>query len=215
MTKKITAVFFIIPIFYCSYCKAQSFISFSTGLSYDLQNHPTFYHVPLTSQFKPFKNNSLIFEVSYEFPISRKFKANAYTLDPSLPGEITLNDKVAPSLFTVGVGFQIPLYNRNKNPGLYLILIPFAICSENLKVQHGNYDKEKYDILNPNVTRSVTSIAPSASLVFRFGKKEDNMLVQLHVQTVPITQNQDYATYTLPYKKIAPLKLMFGYTLKH
>src|ERR1017187_636750 len=115
---------------------AQSSVSLSTGISKDLNNtNKSFYHIPVSLQLKPFKNerSPVFFEFNYAIPFTRKSTGNAYTLNPSLPAEVTLIKNIRPNIFTASIGFRMRLYTNGKNNSFSLNLLP-GLCIQSFKV---------------------------------------------------------------------------------
>lgn len=186
---------------------AQSFLSISTGISTDLnQNRKSFYHIPVSLQWKPFSspNEPFLLELNYSFPLTAKGSGNAYTLNPQLPESVTLTETIQPWMFTISLGFQIRLLSK-KNNTVYLDLFPLGICKQNFKIHYKNYDKENYEVLNPDLNRTVGGYVTSMAAVYNFNRY---MIATLHLQTPTFTKKDDYP---LAYKPIAPLQLTFGY----
>lgn len=191
--------------------KAQSFISLSTGISTDInyKNKP-FYHIPFSIEWKPFagKKTPIIFEFDYDIPFKTKSTGDAYTLNPDLPQKVTLQENILPYIFTMSLGFRIHLYTSKKNNSFYLNIFPIGICNQNSKVVYKNYDRENYEVLNPDVNTNVTAFVMSIAAVYNFHKTKQDMVLMLHLQT-PLLKGKE--GYLLSYKYIAPLQLTFGY----
>lgn len=192
--------------------KAQSAISLSTGISMDLNNsNKTFYHIPVSLQWMPFSNpkNPLFFEFDYAIPLASERNANAYTLNPSLPQEVTLQENIRAYLFSISLGFKIHLYTNKRNNSFYLNLLT-GVCSQNFKVDYKNYDKSNYEVLNPDVNLNKGGMVASIAGVYNFHKRKQDMFLMLHVQSPPFQNSGDYP---LSFKFVAPLQLTYGYTL--
>lgn len=189
----------------------QSFISLSTGISANINKpNQSFYHIPLSLQWKPFpkENNPFFVEFDYGIPFIAKSSGNAYTLNPSLPAEVNLEEAICPNIFTVSIGFRIFLYANKKNGSFYLNLLPFGISNQNFKVRYKNYDKENYEVLNPDVSKDLTGAVASIAAVYNFHKRNPDMMIMLHLQSPAAHRKGDYP---LSYKSVAPLQLTFGY----
>lgn len=190
---------------------AQSYLSISTGISTDVnQNRKSFYHIPVSFQWKPFpeKNVPLLLELNYGIPLTTKGSGNAFTLSSSLPEKVTLTEKIDPYIFTINLGFQIHLFTTKKNNTLCLDLFPLGICNQNFKIKYKNYDKENYEVLNPDLSRNSGGFEMSMATVYNFHKNQD-MMFKLHIQTPTFTQKDNYPS---AYRSIAPLQLTFGYS---
>ncbi len=190
---------------------AQSSISLSTGISTDLNNSgKTFYHIPVSLQWKPFadKKAPLFLEFEYDIPFANKRTGDAFTLNPGMPEKVTLFEKISPYIITVAVGFRIHLFTSKKNNSFYLNLLPVGISSQNFKVSYKNYDKENYEIANPDVNSHPDGFVMSMAAVYNFHKTKQDMMLMLHVQTPLLISKDDYP---LSYKYVAPLQLTFGY----
>lgn len=189
---------------------AQSSISLSTGISKDINNSVSFYQFPFSVTWKPSKrkNAPLFLELDYLFPVGSKSKGEAFTLNPALPQKINLQEKIRPYIFTLSAGFRMHLFTTKTNNAFYLNIIPLGICSQNIKVSYKKYDKENYDILNPDVNSNESGLVMSLSPVYYFHKEKQDMMISLHLQTPLLKGNRDYA---LSYKYLAPLQLTYGY----
>ncbi len=202
--------FHIIFIFSSVATNAQSFLSFSTGISTDVnQNHNSFYHVPISIQWKPGNrpNSPFLFGLDYGIPLITKGSGDAYTLNPQLPEKVSLTEDIRASIFTISVGFQIHLISNKKNNTLYLDLFPLAISSQRYKVTYKNYDKENYEVMNPDLNRKTGGLAMAMAFVYYFAKKQD-MMAMIRIQSPTTISNNDYPH---AFKSIAPLQLTFGY----
>jgi hypothetical protein len=200
-----------ISIFFSVEIEAQSFVSLSTGISMDLNNtNPSFYHIPVTLQWHPFsqKKSPFFLELNYDIPITSKSTGDAYTLNPGLPGEVTLNERIHALLFTASIGFRIHLYTNKKENSFYLNLMPVGICVQNFKVNYENFDKENYEVLNPDISLNKGGFAMGMAGAYNFHKGKQDMMIMLHLQTPPFQSRGDYP---LSYNFIAPLQLTFGY----
>jgi hypothetical protein len=190
---------------------AQSSLSLSTGVSVDMNNtNQSFYHIPISFQWKPSSREKAPFflEFDYDVPLTTKSKGNAYTLNPSLPSEVMLQESIRAYIFTASIGFRIHLYSTKKNNSFYLNLLPLGISNQNYKVTYKNYDKENYEVLNPDVNLNMGGLVMSMAAVYYFHKRKQDMQIMLHAQT-PLLRIID--DYPMSYKSIAPLQLTFGY----
>ncbi len=187
---------------------AQTF-TLSTGISKDINNSKiSFYHIPLSLMWKPGKKEfSPLVELNYSVPLTAKSNVNAYTLNPNLAEKVTLTENITPRLFSAAFGFAIQLVSRNQN-SLYLDLFPFGILSQKIKIQYKNYDRENYEVLNPDVTVNKTIFELAAAVVYNFNISKRNLMVMLHIQTGTSDHDGDYK---LSYNPIVPLQLTFGY----
>jgi len=193
---------------------AQSSISISTGISKDINNSLSFYQLPFSVMWKPSKRKKapLFLELDYAFPFASKSSGEAFTLNPTLPQKIILREKIVPYTFTLSVGFRIHLFTSKTNNAIYLNLVPLGICSQNIKVSYKNYDKENYNILNPDVNSNESGLVMSFSPVYYFHKEKQDMMLMLHLQTPLLKGERDYL---LSYKYIAPMQLTFGYNFSY
>lgn len=200
-----------ISIFSSTEINAQSFVSISTGISLDLNNtHHTFYHVPFTLQWKPFskKTSPFFVELDYDIPLTVKGTGHAFTLNPNLPKEVTLEENIRAFVFTASIGFRIHLYTNERNNSFYLNLMPAGISTQNFKVSYKNYDTEHYEMLNPDINLNKGGFVMGMAGVYNFHKRKQDMMIMLHLQTPPF---QSRGHYPLSYNFIAPLQLTFGY----
>jgi hypothetical protein len=191
---------------------AQSSVSVSTGISKDLNNENySFYGIPVSVQWKPSKKEKAAFflEIDCDFVFPAKGSGNAYTLNPSMPQELTLPENIHASLFTFSLGFRIHLYTNKKNNSFYLNLLPLGISAQSFKVSYKNFDKANYEVMNPDVNSHEGGLLMSMAVVYNFHKGQQNEFLMLHMQTPTAFGNKD--DYPLSYKSIAPLQLTFGY----
>jgi hypothetical protein len=191
---------------------AQSSLSVSTGVLKDLNNaNYSFYGIPVSVQWKPSKKEKATFflEADYDFVFPAKGFGNAYTLNPSMPEEVSLQKNICASLFTFSLGFRIHLYTNRKNNTFYLNLLPVAISVQHFKVRYNNYDKENYEVMNSDVNTDATGFVGSLAAVYNFHNGQQRQFLMFHIQTPPGFAKRD--DYPLSYKSIAPLQLTFGY----
>lgn len=191
---------------------AQSFVSLSTGVSADINKpNKSFYHIPVSLQWKPFKFNRspLFFEFDYDIPLSCKSTGNAYTLNPSLPAEVTLGENIHPYLFTISMGFRIHLYTDKRNNSFYLSPL-IGLCSQKFIVDYKNYDKANYEILNPDVDLNKGGFVVAIEAAYNFHNRRQDMFLMIKIQAPPLQTTGDYP---LSFKYIAPLQLTYGYKL--
>jgi hypothetical protein len=189
---------------------AQSFFSFSTGISTDInRNRKSFYQIPVSVQWKPESSTRLplIFEFDYGIPLITTGSGEAYTLNPQLPEKVTLTESIRASIFTISVGFQINLLNNEKKGRLCLDLFPLALSSQHYKINYKNYDKENYEVLNPDLNRNTGGLAMAMALIYNFHKNQD-MMAMIRIQSPTFTKKADYP---LSYNCIAPLQFTIGY----
>lgn len=200
-------LFFIVPLLKIN---AQSSISLSTGISIDINNTQSFYQVPFSLIWKPFKDKKMpvFLEFDYAFPLGSNSTGEAYSLNPSLPQKIILREKISPYVFTVSLGFRIHLLTTKKNNIFYLNVAPFAICNQTINVSYKNYDKANYEVMNPDVNSKDGGLVMSIAPVYYFHKAKQDLMIMLHLQTPLLKGNRDYY---LSYKYMAPLQLTFGY----
>jgi hypothetical protein len=209
--KSIFLVIFSFLLFVSFSANAQSSLSVSTGISKDLNNASySFYGIPVSVQWKPSKKEKAAFflEADYDFVFPAKGSGNAYTLDPSMPQEVTLRENIRASLFTLSLGFRIHLYTNKKNNSFYLNLLPIGISAQSFKVNYKNYDKENYEVMNPDVNSHQGGFLMSMAAVYNFHKGLQDEFLMLHIQTPTAFGKDDYP---LSYKSIAPMQLTFGY----
>ncbi|MEO9020943.1 MAG: hypothetical protein ABI237_13120 [Ginsengibacter sp.] len=202
---------FALFILYAVEGNAQSSFSFSTGFSTDMNNHHNaFHHIPVSIQWKPSpeKRAPFFIEFNYDIPFAHKGTDNAYTLDASLPEEVTLQKNIRASIFTASIGFRIHLNTDKKNNSLYLNLIPFGLCSQSFKVTYKNYDKVNYEVLNPDVNVNNAGAVVSMAIVYNFHKQRQDMLLMLHAQSPLLKKRNEYPA---SFRFVAPLQFTFGY----
>jgi len=203
-------------ILYNAALQAQPCITIATGFSKDINNrNETFDHIPVSLQWKPspFKNTAFFIKVDYDIPVSGTATGYAYTLNPSLPPEVNLQESIRPYIFTASLGWRIHLFNTSKN-SFYIDLLPLGVCNQSITVSYKNYDKANYDILNPDISIHYTSLVASAGIVYRMPleKERNSLLFMLHVQSALLDNTGKYA---LSYKFIAPLQLTVGYNFNY
>jgi len=156
--------------------------------------------------------------VDYDIPVSGETTANAYTLNPSLPAEMALQEDIRPYIFTISLGWRVYLFSTKNKNSFYLDLLPISICNQDFKVSYKNYDKTNYDILNPDVNLNNTGLVMSGGVVYKvlLKKNKDNLVVMLHAQT-PLIQLHlsSPSSYSLSYANVAPLQLTVGYNFDY
>lgn len=189
---------------------AQSSLSFSSGISADVNNKLSIYHVPLSLQWKPGKkeNSPFFVEADYYIPVAGKRNADAYTLNQLLPQHVNLTETIRSGIFTLAIGFRIHLYSA-ESKSFYLNLLPVGICSQTFKINYKNYDRQNYEVLNPDESRDFTGFVSGLAFVYNFHKTTKNMFFMLHIQSPLIAY--DMNKYPVSYKTVAPLKFTYGY----
>ncbi|HEX4375071.1 MAG TPA: hypothetical protein VHZ50_17325, partial [Puia sp.] len=175
--------FFFLSLFFCIYFFAdgQSFVNISSGISYDINNtNQSFYHIPVSVQWKPSSNphGIFFFELDEDIPLTAKSTVNAYTANPALPQEVTLQENIRAYIFTESIGFRIFLHKDKKLNSFYLNILPFGISSQSFKVNYKNYDHKNYEVLNPDVNLKKTGVVASMSAVYNF---HNSLLFMLHL----------------------------------
>jgi hypothetical protein len=191
---------------------AQSFVSLSTGISKDVSNNTaTFYHIPITVQWKPFRKHwSVLFlESNYDIPFTGSSTGTAYTLNPSLPQSVTVKEKIRPYVFTQFAGASFRFYTDTIRKDILYVNPMFGICSQTFSVEYTNYDSKNYEILNPDVNLNAASLVVAVEVAYKF---HNNLMIMLHAQTGMLAGR---GSYPLSYRFIAPMQLNFGYTFSY
>jgi len=208
MIKSLTILFCFILLSFS--IKAQSYLGLSTGIAKDVNDNPneTFYHIPVTLQWKPFWShyNPFMMELNYDIPFTGSNTAIAYTLNPSLPASVQLQEQIRPYVFTasIGMGWRT-IINKERNNILYFGAMT-GICNQSFYVNYQHYDKVNYEILNPDVNSNLTSLVLIGEVAYKF---HNNMIIMLRAQTPLVDESN--GSYPLSYKDVAPLQLTFGY----
>jgi hypothetical protein len=212
-----------IPIVVFAFCmmhavvlKAQPSLSLASGFSTDINGSNTnekFKHVPFVAEFQlptGRKGSGILFTLQYYIPLAAWYTANAYTLNPSLPPHIPLQESIQPYIFTASIGFRIPLVTFSNKSRLFIDLFPFCLSNQNTHVKYPQYDKTNYDIENPDYAFNATGLSVSASITHRqpFKKNGGGFVAALSVQSPPATKQNAYANN---YKLVTPLQLTVGY----
>lgn len=189
---------------------SQSFIALSSGISKDLKNPKPFYHIPISLRWEAFKRSGFFIAANYGIPFSRNSFADAYTINPLLPGHVMLKEKIQPHLFSIELGGTIHLYTNKKNNSMYLD-IATGVSAQHFKVNYVNYDRINYEVLNPDVNTDSSGLILSIAYIYTFHRRKQDMFLMLHIQTPPLLSALNY--YAMTYKVMAPLQLTFGYKL--
>ncbi|UAY52502.1 hypothetical protein [Ferruginibacter albus] len=193
--------------------KPRSITTIATGIGIDInsdnQNY-TFTYIPITVTWvkASYENIAFIAKAELGIPFGASGSDSAYTLNPSLPSSISLKKKIAPYLFSLGIGLRINVLENKKKQHLLVDFLPLEIFSQNFNVSYSNYDKSNYDIINPDVDLNRTSLAIGLDIAWQTTVFKKNVFVTLGVQTPVFTGTGDYE---LSYKLITPLQLTFGY----
>lgn len=208
--KKVIPTLFLLVACVFQKANSQAFIALSSGISKDLNNKKTFYHIPVSLRWEPFKKSGFFINANYGIPLSRNGSADAYTANPLLPEHVVLKERIQPNLFTVEIGGTIHLYTNKKNNSMYLD-IATGVSSQHFKVNYKNYDKINYEVLNPDVNTDSSGLILSIAYIYNFHWRKQNLFLMLHLQTPPLVSALNY--YSMNYKVIAPLQITFGYKL--
>lgn len=192
---------------------AQPYVSLASGISKDVNNtNKSFYHIPVSLQWNPFKNKRtpFFFEFDYNIPITNhKGTGDAYTLNPAFPEKVTLQENIRSYIFTVSMGASIHIYTNKKKNSFYLNIL-LGICSQYFKIDYKNFDKANYEVLNPDINLSSGGWVTSIAGIYNFNKSKHDMFLMLYLQSPPF---QSTGAYPLSYKYIAPMQLTYGYKL--
>lgn len=191
---------------------AQTYVSLASGISKDVNNtNKSFYHIPVSLQWNPFKNKRtpFFFEFDYNIPFTCKSTGNAYTLNPSLPEKVTLQENIRSYIFIASMGVSIHLYTNKKWNSFYLNIL-LGICNQYFKIVYKNYDKANYEVLNPDIKLRSGGLVTSIAGIYNFKKSKHDMFLKVYLQSPPFQSTGDYV---LSYKFVAPLQLTFGYKL--
>lgn len=188
----------------------QSFIALSAGISKDLNNKRPFYTVPVTLRWEPFKHSAFFIEATKEIGFSRLAHADAYTVNPQLPGHVVLTEAVSLTTFSMGIGGTVVLYTNKKNNQLTLN-VSLGVCDEHFTVTYRNYDKVNYEVLNPDVGKDFSGLYTSIAGVYNFHKRKQDMFIMLRLQSPALAGTSD--RYILSYQETAPMQLTYGYKL--
>lgn len=200
----------ILFIFFASHINAQSFIALSTGISKDLYNTRPFYAVPVTLRWEPFQHSAFFIEATKEIGFNRLANADAYSLNPQLPGHVVLTEQISQQTFSVGMGGAFILYPTKKNNQLTLN-ISFGVSDQHFTVTYRNYDKANYKVLNPDVDKVFSGVYASIAPVYNFHRGKRDLFIMLRLQSPPLVGAGD--RYYLSYRQIAPMQLTVGYKL--
>jgi hypothetical protein len=198
-------------MFFCLLAMAQSFVGISSGIDRDVNSNKnaTFYHIPVVVQWKPFAEHHrsyFIMELNYGIPFTGSSTASAYTLNPNLPAAINLQEQIRPYIFTgsVGIGWHI-FTDKQRDDAFYFNFLT-GICNQSFRVEYEHYDNKNYEILNPDESISITSVAFIGEAEYKF---HNNIIILLRAQTPLLIGYQ--GKYPLSYTDVAPLQLTFGY----
>ncbi len=209
--KKATPILVLLFAIIFQKASSQSFIALSSGISTDLNNKKTFYHVPVIFRIEPFQRSGFFIEGNYSIPFSRRSAADAYTAKPSLPGHVVLIETIRPYLYTLSFGGEIHLYTNKENKNSIYLNLSAGICSQGFKVKYKNYDKENYEVLNPDVNTDSSGLVYSIGCVYNFHQPKNDFFLMVNLQTPPLIVALN--RYAMTYKMIAPLQITFGYKL--
>lgn len=206
---KLLTVSACIALFSLSVASAQCFVGLSTGISKDISDNvnQTFYHVPVMVQWKPTRKrwNVFFLEADYDIPISGNSDSKAYTLNPSLPQSITVTEKVRPYIFSLFAGATFHfVISKERNNFIYVNAL-LGICNQTFIVKYAGYDKNNYEVLNPDANYDNTSIVGAIEFGYKF---HNNLMAMLHIQT---GMSASEGNYPLSYRFVAPMQLTLGY----
>lgn len=208
--KRYHYLIFLIALVSAVNASAQSSISISSGVSKDIDNPKiSFYHIPVYLIWRPGKKNfSPLVEVSNSFALAGKSYGNAYTLNPALPAKVSLQEKIIPGFYEVGFGVSIRLLTTKKSNNFNINVIPVGFCHQNIRVSYKNYDRQNYEVLNPDLTFKETTFMLATSIVYNFHKAKKDLMLMLHFQS-NLDNNKD--GYVFSYKPITPVQFTVGY----
>lgn len=201
------SIFFIL---FVSHTNAQSFIALSTGISKDINNTRSFYAVPVTLRWEPFRHSAFFIEATKEIGFNRLAHADAYSLNPQLPAHVVLTEQISLRSFSVDMGGAVIVYHDKKNNQVTLN-ISFGVSDQHFTVTYRNYDKANYKVLNPDVDKVFSGAYTSIAPVYNFHRGKRDLFLMLRLQSPPLVGVGD--RYNLSYRQTAPVQLTFGYKL--
>jgi hypothetical protein len=196
---------------------AQSF-SLGTGFSIDINNNRSttytnlvkpLYHIPIVFIYKP-GDGGFLFRIDYDIPVAGGATVYAYTLNPTLPAKIALQETIRANIFNGSMGWFIPARPWKNRLSLY-ILVGFS--NQTFKVSYASYNKVNYDILNPDMNLATGGLIISTGLVYSpFLEKTNSLDIMIHIQSPPLAGTGDY---TPSYRLVAPLQCVLAYHIQH
>ncbi len=184
--------------------KSQS-VSLATGLGLDANNPgKTMAFIPVEARWQPIADILLSLTINYDRGLGMTKNAEAFTLNPDLPGKVILKEKSNTNIVTIGANIDIKLFNTSSTDELLLTVMPLAYSFHDTKVSFRDFDKENYTILNEDINASKSGLVSAFGLRYLFRKDK---FIALNIQT-PLLRNKPTGA---DFKYAAPVRLMFGY----
>jgi hypothetical protein len=166
-------------------------------------------HIPIVLIYKP-GEGGFFFRLDYEIPVSGGATVYAYTLNPTLPAKIAIQETIRADLFSGSMGWFIPAQPLKNRLSLYILV---GYSNQIFKVRYASYNKVDYDILNPDMNLATGGLIISAGLIYSpFPRQNNSLDIMIHIQSPPLASTGDY---TPSYRLVAPLQCVLAYRIKH
>lgn len=201
------------PLIYCFvlfslFANSQS-VSLSTGFGLDANNQgKSMAFIPVEARWQPLPDIPVSLMFNYDNGLTSHKDAEAFTLNPNLPGYTILKENYKTNLLTIGINIDVKLLSTSPSDEIIFSFIPLAYSFHNTKVSYKNFDKENYTILNEDIDESPSGLAAAFGLRYLFNKNKN---ISLNIQT-PLFKRRR-RDFNLNYA--APARLMFGYQFNY
>lgn len=183
-------------------------LGLSTGISIDANNHGRNKQVPLSLQWIPqqWTNVAIVARLDAALPLGYSREVTAYTLQSGLSPSAPVRETIRNSWMALSIGARLSFPLRNNGRYLFADFIPAGIGTQRFKVNFKNYNRDDYEILNPDTDQKKTGVFVGAG----FGFVISNFVAQVHAYTPLLASKDDYK---LSYKFNAPISVTIGYLL--
>lgn len=201
------------PLIYCFvlfslFANSQS-VSLSTGFGLDANNQgKSMAFIPVEARWQPLPDIPMSLTINYDNGLTSHKDAEAFTLNPNLPGNAILKENYRTSLLTFGINIDIKLLSTTSKDEIIFSVIPLAFSCNNTKVSYKNFDKENYTILNEDIDESPSGLAAAFGLRYLFNK---NKMISLNIQTPLLKRGRKDFNFNYA----APARLMLGYEFNY
>ncbi len=192
-------------------CAAQSYIEPIIGSRFALNNKAyKFLQVNIGAQysFRKSKNYDILLQGLISWPIAKSSTVKAYTSNPSLPVDASVEKTTKPYTFSFALGHRVTLFGGEQNNYLAL-LIYTGVVYEQMLVSYA-YDKQNYIILNPDKTQNRANIFASGGFEYLHKLPKGRLFAQLVIASPPFGGSIKYPS---TFGFITALSVNVGYAI--
>ncbi|MGN6247676.1 MAG: hypothetical protein ACTHNG_04930 [Ginsengibacter sp.] len=184
---------------------SQSFVSFSSGISLDLNNKQPFYMVPLIFHWEPFKRSAIFVEYIKPLVFTKLRSADAFTTSAQLPEHVLLKEAINLKTHSIGAGGGLFIY-KNKKGNIFTLNLSGGFCTEDFTVNYRNYDTKNYEVLNPEFEQYFDGLYAAAAGLYTFHNRIQFLMLRIQSNS----SASDRFHYPHSFDITSPLQLTYG-----